>query len=137
MLIWLIDAGRWTFEAKLKVPGARKVVITGSSLYTVSPAGVLLSQTDTWDAVPGGAQLESATFLLKNALSPQSMPDLDTPQYMVLKKLQDYEVRRYPSFLVAEVDMPASSSPASGKEAAGFLISAWLSSAVQLHESSG
>lgn len=105
---------RWTLEARLKAPGARKVVITGSSLYTLSDTGVFLSQVDTWDAVPGGAQLDSITFLLRNALSLQSTPDLDTPQYTILKKTQEYELRRYSSFLIAEVDMPPSSGPASG-----------------------
>lgn len=73
-------AGRWTLEAKLKgIPGQRKVVLTGQSRYTVSAAGVLLAQTDTFDAVPAGGQLDSITFLLRNAVSLQSTPDLDTP----------------------------------------------------------
>ena len=110
-------ACRWTFSAKVKgVPGQRAVVITGTSLYTVSSAGILLSQTDAWDAIPQGrgAQIESLTFLLRTALSPQSTPDLDTPKYTVLRKLQEYEVRSYKPFLVAEVDMPPSASPSAG-----------------------
>ena len=108
-------AFRWTLEAKLKgIPGQRKLVITGSSLYTLADAGVFAGQLDTWDAVPGGAQLDSIAFLLRNALSLQLTPDLDTPQYSVLKKTREYEIRRYESFLIAEVDMPPSVSPASG-----------------------
>ncbi len=110
-----LPAPRWTLEAKLKgLPGQRKLVITGSSLYTLTDAGVLSGQVDTWDAVPGGAQLDSITFLLRNALSLQLTPDLDTPQYSVLKKTREYEIRRYEPFLIAEVDMPPSSAPASG-----------------------
>ena len=110
---------RWTFSAKLKgIPGQRAIVITGTSLYTVNSAGILLSQTDAWDAIPrgGSAQIDSLTFLLRSALSPQSTPDLDTPQYTVLRKLQEYEVRSYKPFLVAEVDMPPSASPSAGTD---------------------
>ncbi len=111
----LLLAPRWTLEAKLKgLPGQRKLVITGSSLYTLTDAGILTGQIDTWDAVPGGAQLDSITFLLRSALSLQLTPDLDTPQYSVLKKTREYEIRRYEPFLIAEVDMPPSSAPASG-----------------------
>ena len=112
---FFLHAPRWTLEAKLKgIPGQRKLVITGSSLYTLTDAGVFSGQVDTWDAVPGGTQLDSIAFLLRNALSLQLTPDLDTPQYSVLKKTREYEIRRYESFLIAEVDMPQSSSPASG-----------------------
>lgn len=117
MLTMFSHAGRWTLEAKLKgIPGQRRLVLTGQSRYTVSAAGVLLAQTDTFDAVPAGGQLNSIAFLLRNALSLQSTPDLDTPQYSVLKKMQDYEIRKYHPFLVAEVEMPASSSPAAGAD---------------------
>ena len=111
----LLLALRWTLEAKLKgLPGQRKLVITGSSLYTLTDAGILTGQLDSWDAVPGGAQFDSIAFLLRNALSLQLTPDLDTPQYSVLKKTREYEIRRYAPFLIAEVDMPPSSAPASG-----------------------
>ena len=61
-----------------------------------------------------GMQLEGVAHVLRMALDPATTPNLYTPQYQVLQKRGDYEVRRYESFLVAEVSMPPGSGPASG-----------------------
>ena len=53
--------------------------------------------------------------MLRMALNPATTPNLYTPQYQVLQKRGDYEIRRYESFLVAEVSMPPGSGPASGE----------------------
>ena len=59
-------------------------------------------------------QAEGVAHVMRMALDPKTTPSLETPRYEVLQKRADYEVRRYSSYLVAEVSMPASSGPASG-----------------------
>lgn len=59
--------------------------------------------------------MEGVLHVMSMALSPMQTPDLDTPQYQVLQKSRDYEVRQYSQFLTAEIPMPSGSSPASGK----------------------
>ena len=60
-------------------------------------------------------QVEGVQHVMKMALSPMQTPNLDTPKYQVLKKMRDYEVRKYSQFMTAEVPMPSGSSAASGE----------------------
>lgn len=58
-------------------------------------------------------------------LQPTATPKLETPEYTVLYKTSDFEVRNYPSFLVAETPMPPGSGAASGsgfQELAGYIF---------------
>ncbi len=58
-------------------------------------------------------------------MNPMQTPNLDTPKYTILKKMADYEIRRYERFTTAEVIMPSESSPASGfgfNDLAGYIF---------------
>jgi hypothetical protein len=61
-------------------------------------------------------QVEGIAHVMRMALSPLTTPNLEGPRYTVLQKRGDYEVRRYEPYLIAEVSMPAGSSPAAGAE---------------------
>ena len=55
----------------------------------------------------------------------QTSPRLESPKYVVWKKTKEYEIRRYSSFLAAEVSMPSDAKPASGEgfnELAGYIF---------------
>jgi hypothetical protein len=55
----------------------------------------------------------------------QLTPDLDTPDYQVLYKSPNYEIRSYASYNIAEVVMPPGSGPAAGtgfQELAGYIF---------------
>lgn len=45
----------------------------------------------------------------------QTTPKLGSPEYVVLRKAKEYEVRKYSSYMVAETAMPAGSGPAAGE----------------------
>ena len=56
----------------------------------------------------------------------QITPDLETPQYSVLRKAPEYEIRRYEGYMVAETSMPANTGPAGGtgfQELASYIFS--------------
>lgn len=70
-------------------------------------------------------QVEGVQHIMKMALSPMQTPNLDTPQYQVLKKMSDYEVRKYCQYVTAEIPMPSGSGPASGSgfnDLAGYIF---------------
>ncbi|CAL8470207.1 g9749 [Coccomyxa elongata] len=119
---------RWTFTASLKaVPWQQPLIFTGSSFYTINSAGLLSSQRDVWDAVSDNNyfSIEGVQQIMRMALNPMQTPNLDTPKYTVLKKMADYEIRRYERFTTAEVSMPSESSPASGSgfnDLAGYIF---------------
>lgn len=58
-------------------------------------------------------------------MQPTSTPNLETPEYSILYRSADYEVRKYPSFLVAETPMAPGSNATSGSgfnELAGYIF---------------
>ncbi len=78
----------------------------------VDKGGLILSQTDTWDAINNNEYLsvEGVVHVLQQLLQVQLTPSLEGPSYSLLKVAKDYEIRRYSPFLVAEAPM----SPGSG-----------------------
>ena len=62
---------------------------------------------------------------MRCALQPTATPTLETPEYTILYKASDFEVREYAAFLVAETPMPPGSGAASGsgfQELAGYIF---------------
>ncbi|MEW5320412.1 MAG: hypothetical protein WDW38_011487 [Sanguina aurantia] len=112
---------RWTMKMDFwPLPWKPELTVTGRTVYQVDPTnGFILRHTDLWDALQRNSflSLEGLTFVLKQFLSLQLTPALATPEYKVLKKLKEYEIRRYQPYIVAETPMAPGSGPASG---AGF-----------------
>lgn len=65
--------------------------------------GKFLSHVDYWDSIKDNEyfSLEGVTDLLKQ-LQYFKTPDLETPEYKVLKRTSVYEIRKYEPFIVVE-----------------------------------
>ncbi|KAL6756180.1 SOUL heme-binding protein [Haematococcus lacustris] len=114
---YLITA-RWTMDMTVKVlPWRPQLSFTGTTQYTVDPdVGYVTQHVDTWDALSnqGFLSLEGLAFVLRQALSLQLTPSIETPEYLVLVKKADYEIRQLSPFLVATTQSGTHSGPASG-----------------------
>jgi hypothetical protein len=120
---------RWSMIMKSRfVPWQPKLVFTGHSYYGVSTTtGQLTSQRDVWDAVQDNSYLsvEGIAHVIMQLTTLQIDPNLDQPQYTVLKKVKEYEIRKYEAYLVAETDRPMGKGPAAGdgfQELAGYIF---------------
>lgn len=120
---------RFTMILRAKaLPWRPAVTITGRSIYSVdTAAGAITSHREEWDALADNSflSLEGLAYVLRSLGTVQLTPDLDTPQYTVLRATAEYEVRRYSDFMVAEVAMPAGSGAAGGdgfNELAGYIF---------------
>ena len=115
---------RWTM--KMSVPAFPFVwrptlTFTGTSIMGLDPATKKVkTHVDTWDSIKNQRHLspEGVAEVLKQIFDFTQTPTLDTPGYVVLKKMRDYEVRRYDPYLVAETgpglevkEMPESGAP--------------------------
>ena len=72
-----------------------------------------------------GSQVEGIAHVIKQLTTLQIDPNLDQPQYTVLKKVKEYEIRKYDAYLVAETDRPMGKGPAAGdgfQELAGYIF---------------
>ena len=105
---------RWTMNMTLpKLPffWGPDLTFTGTSVMGINPATMRVStHFDTWDAIqtqgfflktgdPGGV-----AEVLRQIFDFTLQPDLETPEYVVLRRYADYEVREYEPFLVAETN---------------------------------
>lgn len=105
---------RWTMNMSLpKLPffWGPELTFTGTSVMGINPATMRVStHFDTWDAIqtqgfflktgdPGGV-----AEVLRQIFDFTLQPDLETPEYVVLRRYADYEVREYEPFLVAETN---------------------------------
>jgi hypothetical protein len=60
-----------------------------------------------------------------SALTPHSTPDLETPAYLILKRMAAYEVREYPPMVIAEADTSMSMSETDSKRTTSSTTSAF------------
>ncbi|KXZ41448.1 hypothetical protein GPECTOR_463g374 [Gonium pectorale] len=109
---------RWTMSMRFTPAGAlptRKywnptITFTGTSTYVFNPAsGKVYRHIDTWDSIRNQEffSLEGFADFFSQLLSFYSTPGLETPQYTILRRAKDYEVRRYDPYVVAETAMEA------------------------------
>jgi len=128
---WVSDADavttRWTmtmeFTATKGLPIVGKVfrptiTFTGTSTYVYNPSsGKISMHIDEWDSIKNQEffSVEGFADFFKQLLQPFSAPDLETPGFTLLKRMSDFQVRRYKPFIVAESLMDgATSSSSSG-----------------------
>lgn len=107
---------RWTmamtFTPAAALPTARfwkpTIVFTGTSTYVFNPAsGKIYKHIDTWDSIKNQEFFSIEAFIdfFKQLLSFYATPSLETPQYTILRRASDYEVRRYAPYTVAVTPM--------------------------------
>lgn len=107
---------RWTMKMKLqlnKVSPFRKwwdpeLLFTGVSIMAINPdTGKFKSHIDYWDAIENQKFLsfEAVKHVVSQLWTFSKPPvGLATPDYVVLRRFNDCEVRRYEPFVVAETD---------------------------------
>uniref|UniRef100_A0A7S1XTX3 SOUL heme-binding protein n=1 Tax=Phaeomonas parva TaxID=124430 RepID=A0A7S1XTX3_9STRA len=108
---------RWTLRVQAKfIPWQPIARFTGVSDYTLSLGGKVVKQVDYWDSVnlaesddgseeyvemSKGAALKDFFDQLMNKEKPPGVASQELP-YELLRRTQEYEVRRYPALLAAE-----------------------------------
>jgi hypothetical protein len=120
---------RWTMGMRLAANPLQalwspQLCFTGVSVLGVnSETRKFCSHVDYWDSLPAERQgyLSPAAVsdLFAQVASLQRTPELESPQYAVLQRRADFEVRRYDAFLVAQAAMPGARG-AAGDGAGGF-----------------
>ncbi|MEW5301051.1 MAG: hypothetical protein WDW38_009378 [Sanguina aurantia] len=101
------------------------IVFSGTSIYVYNPASNRICRhIDTWDSIQNQEyfSLEGFADFLKQLFVLHKPPaGLETPPYTILKRFKDYEVRSYPSFIVAQcaMDSGAGGGSAPGVNPAG------------------
>eukprot|EP00878_Enallax_costatus_P001910 GHUV01002072.1.p1 GENE.GHUV01002072.1~~GHUV01002072.1.p1 ORF type:complete len:392 (+),score=97.89 GHUV01002072.1:162-1337(+) len=120
---------RWSMTMKVwELPWQPTLLFSGRSFYQVDPAtGLILSHRDVWDSLDNNNYLspEAVALVIRQLLQVQLTPDLEQPDYQLLKAMKDYEIRRYEPFIVAETALPAGETPASGSgfmDLAGYIF---------------
>eukprot|EP01025_Chloroclados_australasicus_P012818 TRINITY_DN1609_c0_g1_i1.p1 TRINITY_DN1609_c0_g1~~TRINITY_DN1609_c0_g1_i1.p1 ORF type:complete len:420 (-),score=35.95 TRINITY_DN1609_c0_g1_i1:200-1375(-) len=99
------------------LPWRPQLRLTGTSTFTIDvQTGKILKHQDRWDSVDNNnyISVEALAEVLRPYLSIQLTPNLESPKYLLLKKLKEYEIRSYQPFLIAETSMSENSSPAGG-----------------------
>lgn len=123
---------RWSLEMRFKLlpvlPWKPTAIFSGIARYMVDPVtGLITSHKDLWDSVSNNdfLSLEGLRYVLSSLAEVRLTPELETPDYKVLYKTSDYEIRRYEPYTVAEVGVPQGSGPASGNgfmDLAGYIF---------------
>ncbi|XP_020588147.1 uncharacterized protein LOC110029974 [Phalaenopsis equestris] len=116
---------RWTMVMKfVLLPWKPELVFTGVSIMGVNPKNrKFCSHVDLWDSIVNNEyfSLEGLANVL-GQLSFYKTPDLETPDYQILKRTAKYEVRKYASFLVAETKGDKLSGSSGFNDVAGYIF---------------
>ena len=101
--------------------GGRRLTFTGTSVMGVDPKTMQVTKHfDTWDAIDqqgfflSTGSPQGVAEVLRQIFDITKQPDLETPDYLVLRRYAEYEVRRYEPFLVAETRTVADERLAAG-----------------------
>ncbi|GLC36581.1 hypothetical protein PLESTF_001275600 [Pleodorina starrii] len=112
---------RWTMSMRFTPAGSLPtkkywnptITFTGTSTYVFNPvSGKIFRHIDTWDSITNQDFFSVEGFLdfFKQLLSFHTTPALETPEYVVLRRARDYEVRQYEPYIVAETVMDAAAA---------------------------
>lgn len=102
---------RWTLQLTFKAaPWKPRVKFTGISVYTLTDEGTISKQLDYWDSINlkkgkyEAVPLPEGVKDLLSQLKQEAGAEMSAPEmpYELLRRGARYEVRRYPSTLVAE-----------------------------------
>lgn len=102
---------------------------TANQLFCIAPFPVQLTRAllaDIASFTGGEAVFMACTSAhSEHDLQANTTPDLETPEYTILYKAAQYEVRSYRPYLISETSQPPGAGPASGSgfpELAGYLF---------------
>ncbi|XP_062090674.1 uncharacterized protein LOC133796970 [Humulus lupulus] len=101
---------RWTVVMEYMMsPWKPEMVITGTSTMGINPeTGKFCSHVDKWDSIRDNNffSLEGLWHIMKQ-MSTFKSKDLGTPKYQILKRMTNYEVRKYdPLVALKGTDLP-------------------------------
>lgn len=116
---------RWTMAMKfILLPWKPELVFTGISIMGVNPlTQKFCSHVDLWDSIENNEyfSFEGLVDFLKQ-LRIYKTPDLDTPEYLVLKRTANYEIRKYEPFVVVETKGDKLSGSSGFNDVAGYIF---------------
>ncbi|MQL98635.1 hypothetical protein Taro_031351 [Colocasia esculenta] len=116
---------RWTMVMNFALlPWRPEAVFTGVSIMGINPqTRKFCSHVDIWDSIKNNDyfSLEGLWDFIKQ-LRYYKTPDLETPQYQILKRAQNYEVRKYAPFLVVEAKSDKLSGSAGFNNVTGYIF---------------
>ncbi|KAF8687676.1 hypothetical protein HU200_042593 [Digitaria exilis] len=96
---------RWTMVMKfMLLPWKPELVFTGLSIMGVNPQNLKFnSHVDLWDSIQNNEyfSFEGLMDVFKQ-LRIYKTPNIETPNYLILKRTAHYEVRSYEPFLIVE-----------------------------------
>ncbi|KAG8075386.1 hypothetical protein GUJ93_ZPchr0006g45472 [Zizania palustris] len=96
---------RWTMVMKfVLLPWKPELVFTGLSIMGINPQNLkFCSHVDIWDSIQnnGYFSFEGLSDVFKQ-LRIYKTPDIETPNYLILRRTANYEIRSYPPFLIVE-----------------------------------
>ncbi|KAI3906289.1 hypothetical protein MKW92_004052 [Papaver armeniacum] len=98
---------RWTAIMKLMtVPWKPRLVLTGTSIMHINPENhKFCSHVDIWDSIEQNEyfSIEGLMDVIEQ-LGISMNPDSESPDYQILKRTSDYEVRQYSPFVIIETE---------------------------------
>lgn len=116
---------RWTMTMRFALlPWRPELIFTGISIMGINPTtGKFLSHVDYWDSIKDNEylSLEGVRDLLKQ-LQCFKTPDLETPEYKVLKRTSMYEVRKYEPFIVVEAPADRLTGTKGFRDVTGYIF---------------
>ncbi|KAG6501219.1 uncharacterized protein LOC121997758 [Zingiber officinale] len=116
---------RWTVAMKfILLPWKPELVFTGISIMGVNPlTQKFRSHVDLWDSIENNDyfSFEGLVDFLKQ-LRIYKTPDLDTPEYLVLKRTANYEIRKYEPFVVVKTKGDKLSGSSGFNDVAGYIF---------------
>ncbi|XP_062178797.1 uncharacterized protein LOC133883478 [Phragmites australis] len=96
---------RWTMVMKfMLLPWKPELVFTGLSIMGVNPQNLKFnSHVDIWDSIQNNEYFSfEGLWNVFKQLRIYKTPDRETPNYLILKRTANYEVRSYAPFLIVE-----------------------------------
>ncbi|OEL22425.1 hypothetical protein BAE44_0016554 [Dichanthelium oligosanthes] len=96
---------RWTMVMKfMLLPWKPELIFTGLSIMGVNPQNLKFnSHVDIWDSIQNNEYFSFEGLLdVFKQLRIYKTPDIETPNYLILKRTAHYEVRSYAPFLIVE-----------------------------------
>ncbi|EPS64547.1 hypothetical protein M569_10235 [Genlisea aurea] len=116
---------RWTMVMRFALlPWRPEVVFTGTSVMGVNPVtNKFCSHVDYWDSIDNNDyfSLEGLMDLIKQ-LRYYKTPELEMPEYRILKRTANYEIRKYEPFMVAEASSDKLSGSKGFNSVAGYIF---------------
>ncbi|KAJ7569242.1 hypothetical protein O6H91_01G068300 [Diphasiastrum complanatum] len=106
------------------LPWRPELIFTGTSVMKVNPeTGKFRSHFDYWDSIENNDYFSFEGFMdVLRQLRIYKVPDLETPDYKVLKRTADYEVREYRPFIVVETEVKGIAGSKGFSEIAGYIF---------------